>query len=231
MQTYEERPSGQWVVVLFPQNKIKDYSDVRLFPTMDAATNRYAKATRTQHIYSSPGEMVHRHGGPVLHKFLVDLVEQYDRPAERYKTCEIGDGELIANTEIHSSKRTEVADELWRVCQLIGDKTLGIVSSGDDDDKFKIRIDRMTTPEGREIWSKFPKQARQIIEALITNAKSIMTESELQKLVAKLVADRVMKTKQDPWRIFAYYAPMFGDHALLYYPGKRHKLEDHEDNI
>jgi len=230
MHSYEERPPGQWVVVLFPQTKSKDYSDVRLYPSLDAAVNRYAKATRTLHVYSSPGELVHRHGGPVLHKFLTDIGDQFSDARNRYRKCEIGDAELSV-AEIHSSERAKVADELWRICQLIGDKCTGPSVGVDDDDHFKIRIDRMTTPEGRETWGKFPKQARQIIEALIANAKSIMPESELQKLVSGLVANRIMKTKQDPWRIFAYYAPMFGDAGLLYYPGKRHKLEDHEENI
>lgn len=231
MHSYEERPPGQWVVVLFPQTKAKDYSDIRLYPSMDAATNRYAKATRTLHIYGSPGELVHRHGGPTLHKFLVDLVDQFSSVDQRYPKCEIAKDELTANIEIHSSQRQAVGDELWRVCQLVGDKCTGPSVNADDDEHFKIRIDRMTTPEGREKWGKFPKQARQIIEALIANAKSIMPESELHKLVSGLVANRIMKTKQDPWRIFAYYAPMFGDAGLLYYPGKRHKLEDHEENI
>lgn len=236
MRSYEQRPDGQWVVVLFPQSKIKDYSGVHIFPTMDAATNRYARSTRTQNIYSSPGEMVARHSGATLLKYARGIVsefnqENYDwvpKTSRLFKTKE----RLELDPSLTDKDREKLANELWRLCQIVGDQVHGVSSySQDDEDKYKIRVDRLDSPEGREIWEKFPKQCRQIVEGLIKLGKSIAEESELQKMVTQLVADRIMKTKQDPWRIFAYYAPMLGDHGFLYYPGKRHKLDDHEENL
>ncbi len=236
MRPYEQRPDGQWVVALFPQSKIKDYSGIHLFPSMDAAMARYAKSTRTQNIYSSPGEMVARHSGPTLLKYAKNIAAEFGQPdyewlpktSRAFKTKEA----IEFDNSISEKEREKLAAELWRLCQLVGDQVRGISSySQDDEDKYKIRIDRLDSLEGREIWEKFPKQCRQIVEGLIKLGKSIAEESELQKMVTQLVADRIMKTKQDPWRIFAYYAPMLGDNGFLYYPGKRHKLDDHEENL
>jgi hypothetical protein len=232
MLAHEERPKGSWVVAFFPTNAHKNYSDVRLFPSMDMALLRYAKSTRTLVIYSNAGEMAHRHSPKTLTKYINDIYAQFDDPYWRYKTAELGDKILVPPDNLDQFSKTELADELWEICQIVGDQCRGSAQISDsNEDMYKIRIDRMTSEEGKAIWSKFPKQARQIIEALIRNGKSVMAEDDLQRLVIKLVADRVMKTKQDPWRIFCYYAPMIGDHRMLYYPGKRNKVEDHSENL
>lgn len=253
-QDFEERHDGDWVLYLCKRMKGRPDSPqdftARLYPSMDRFFDHMGKVTKTK--YRNAEELAKYYNGD-------DLVAMYrhfnNRPAalSSIKAVRIGI-EISWDTDWQALKR-EYADQLagphledipdsfryerqnaaawvWALLQDTQDRSRGVNSVNEmDEEMFTIRLDRMNTPEGAERIAAFNKQKRQICEKLIELGKSRALEHELKSMMAKAVQSGFIKTKQDPWRIFSYYAPELGNDGYLYYPGKRHKLEDHSLNV
>lgn len=67
------------------------------------------------------------------------------------------------------------------------------------------------------IEEKMPKQAKVIVQCLIKAGYDFYTETEMRQLMLQAQADRVLKTKQDPWRILRYYRPLLSNMGVLVY--------------
>ena len=229
--------TSNWVVVLFPRNKQKSVYTVRLYKTTELATSIYGKASRAQYVYTTAGEMEARIKDSLLKQYLIEITEQFSKPTEQYKasmlnkqrglTLAADSSNLLAN----SGDRKAMVKGLWTLCHIVGDVIFGVPDSPENKDKFRIRLDRMTSDEGRRIWACFPKQAKVFAEALIEEGEQVLDEVELHDMARNLVACGKLKTKQDPALIWDYYASRFAKHSFVYYPGLRNKLEDHEENM
>jgi len=252
---YEERPEGEWVLFLCKQLKAHEEESqrwtARTFRTMDLLTDKYGSNCRT--VFQSPYDLA-RHFGTQ------DLFDAYayfnvkTAAATSLKAKAAGFARCWNKTWKQQAQenpaaiepphfepmpddlmgsRIDAANWLWLLLQQVADRIEQTTSINEvaDDDQFTIRLDRMTLPENMEIIAKFNKQKRQICEELIKFGRTRAVETELKDMMHQAVREGIIKTKQDPWRIFSYYAPELGDIGFLYYPGKRHKLEDHTMNV
>lgn len=254
-QDFEERPEGEWVLYLCKRMKALDHQaqdyEARLYPSMDRFKDRFGNICRTR--YGSAADLAKYFGGQ-------DLVNMYryfnERPAKAssLKGEQIGISRPRFNAwgkvraerieDLQGPHLEDIPDQfiyergnaavwLWQLLQLTQDRSSAVnsVNEMDDEEMFTIRLDRMVTENGSVIIAGFNKQKRQICEQLILLGKSKALEHELKAMMAQAVQSQIIKTKQDPWRIFSYYAPELGDEGFLYYPSKRHKLEDHSMNV
>ena len=228
--------TSQWVVALFPKNKEKSFYSVRLFKTVDHAGAHYGKSSRTRLLYVSAGEMEHRLTPAKLQEYLRDITVQFSDETEQYRSSAIRKDRALTLVEDSSDElvrlgnREALAKGLWTICHLIGDQVFGLPDSPENEDKFKICLDKLTENDGA-IWAKLAKQAKVLCQALIDLNEPVATEEELHQMVKHLVKSAKLKTKQDPVLIWKYYASYLGDLGLIYYPSKRHKREDHAEQM
>jgi len=226
LASYEERPIDQWVAFYCRAAPPKKFS-VRLFPNLDRARDYYGKTCKT--LFESYAELSHRFGG-------TEMLEAYRvlREREACKTSLRGAVEGPHVEDVDDSlqfNRGEIAKRLWDLIQQVADRVSGINLINElDEELYVIRLDRMTQPDNLEAISSFNRQKRVVCEGLISLGKSKADEIELTEMMRRLVSSGTLKTKQDPMRIFRYYAPELGDLGFLYYPSKRHKVADHDQN-
>lgn len=224
---FEQREEGDWAL-FFCKAAAPQLFTARLFPTLDRAQSSYGGNCKT--IYDGPADLAKKFGG-------ADLVEAIKVFRERLscRTSIKGAGEgphCDEPDEEMKYRRGDAAIQLWKLLQQVADRVSGInhLNENDDEEMFVIRLDRMTTENGQVIIAGFNKQKRQVAEQLIKLGKSKAYEHELKEMMGVAVRSGEIKTKQDPWRIFSYYAPELGDEGFVYYPSKRHKQEDFAQN-
>lgn len=254
-QDYEERPEGEWVLFLCARMRAREDEPKQWaalsFKSMDMLRDRFGNNCRA--IFQSPQDLARHFGTQELY----DMYEFFNgRPAKATSVKAKAAGferkwnrtwgeqardnpEALAAPHLEPmpeellGSRIDAANWLWLLLQQVCDRCeqFSSVNEVDDDEQFTIRLDRMTLPDNLELIAKFNKQKRLICEQLIVLGKSRAVETELKDFMHQIVREGVLKTKQDPWRIFSYYAPELGDCGFLYYPGKRHKLDDHTMNV
>lgn len=230
--------TSDWVVILHQDNLNKQHYDVRLTKTVDKAITMYGKAARQQFIYASALELERRLTSFHLKEHLKKLTRQFSVHNNRYRQSVIMLGSVkmeltpdSAEKLIADGERDALALGLWNLCHLIGDPIYGSPDSPEVEGKFRIRLDLLTGPGYETTLREFPKQARTILEGLIENAEEVMDEDEMHKFIRRLGQSGRLKTRQDPVLVWKFYAPMLGDKGLVYYPGKRHKREDHDEQM
>lgn len=208
---HELRPDGDWVVQFWP-----NCVPPRLHPSLEAALDFWGNKTRYRSVFEEPKFIVAQFGPQIV----------YDQFNELCSQANLSPLPLSALED-----RLYLGEQFWTLCQAIGDKIRKPNRPVEDDSLFTIRRDRIESEDGVVLRESFVKQKRTLVEGLLTLKKEKVTEDELRLLMGDLVKMGKLKTKQDPWRIFKYYAPELGDIGMLYYPGKRHKLQDHIDNV
>jgi hypothetical protein len=216
-------------VVFFPQTRAKSWTDVRLFKNLDAAVKHYGKHVVGQSAYRSRQDFVDRHDIKQLRKFAVDLATQFSQDSEIYHTSLIGERTFVsphaADELIQSDNIHNIARAIWDLCQVVGDRVSGLPDDPANDDRYKIYLDKLASPEGRAQWGKLQKQARVIAEALIEANEPTMTQHELERFMDNLVLVEKLQTRQKPMLIWRYYGPILGELGFIYYPGRRLRPE------
>ena len=226
-----------WAVVIFPKNKEKGLYSVRLFKTVDLAVAHYGKPARTQYIYASAGELANRLSPQKLKEYLVDITAQFSDESAQYRASEIKQSRRLTIEEdtsaylVNNGGREALAKGLWAICHLVGDQVHGLPDSKENEDKFKINLDRLQSAEGRAVWEKFNKQSRTFCQGLIDHSELVLEESEVHQLVKNLVKEGKLKTKQDPVLVWKYYAPLLADSGFIIYPGKRHQSDEYKEAL
>lgn len=254
-QDYEERPEGEWVLFLCKRNRGRedepDSWSAITFKNMDMLKDRFGNNCRT--IFEGPQDLARYYGT----QDLFDMYEYFNNLPAKATSVKAKQAGFVRQFNVSWSEqardnpfplqaphlesmpyefmnsRIDAANWLWMLLQQVCDRCeqFNSVNEVDDDEQFTIRLDRMTQPENMELIAKFNKQKRIICEQLIALGRSRAVETELKDFMHNVVREGILKTKQDPWRIFSYYAPELGDCGFLYYPGKRHKLDDHTMNV
>lgn len=217
------------VIIFFKETLV-----VRIYPNLERAMHRYcSKHDRKLVIFADQDELSRHLSAEEVryyHKAISDKTYS-ERPG-----CLTPPEGLSRDDEMFdymSGGKPYITERLWALMIAVGDqvKELQAQAGFQDDTLFTVRLDRMRTDDGMTRVGAYNRQKKQICEALIELNLERPSEEELTMMMVKLVKDGRLKTKQDPWRIFRYYAPELGDDGYLYYPQKRHKLEDHTDNI
>jgi hypothetical protein len=223
---YEERPERQFVAY-FTMAYPPQVCSVRLFATMDRAKIAYGE--RCRNICKGPSDLARLYDGEKLLQAYNTLRMRLSartslKGAAEGPHCEELPEDLRFN-------RNEMSERVWTLIQEVGDRVRSINLLNElDEDLYVIRLDLMTTEIGMEMIKAYNNQKRIVANGLIELGKSKVTELELTEMMRALVTYGKLKTKQDPMRIFRYYAPELGDDGFVYYPGKRHKREDHALN-
>lgn len=224
---FEQRDEGDWAL-FFCKAAAPQLWTARLFPTTERAQSYYGGNSKC--IFDGPADLAKKFGGN-------DLISAINTFRERLscRTSVKGAAEGPHCDEAGEDlalRRGDAAIQLWHLLQQVADRVQGInsVNEMDDEEMFVIRLDRMTTEGGQVLIQSFNKQKRQVAEQLVKLGKTKAYEHELKEMMGQAVRSGEIKTKQDPWRIFSYYAPELGDEGFIYYPSKRHKQQDFAQN-
>ncbi len=226
-ESYQERPERQFVAY-FTMASPPAVCSVRLFATLDRA--RIAYGDRCRNICQGPADLAALYDGEKLLNAYCTLRLRLSARTSLKGAAEGPHCDDVPDDLRYA--RGEIAERLWVLIQEVGDRvrTISAINEMDDEDMFIIRLDLMTNDLGQDTLATYTGQKRIVAQGLVDFGKSKATEIELTEMMRDLVTYGKLKTKQDPMRIFRYYAPEFGDDGFLYYPGKRHKREDHALN-
>lgn len=218
----ETRPLGQEVVIFY-----RETYAVRLFSTVAAAKRHFPSA------FVAKKQCVFLDSDALYKSFTVTQLKAHLRELTTRRVHPLYDArdKAVDCPEHDPASQRDVARALWDVLQSVGDRVLkepGAAKSRQKD-LYKFDLAAMSSPEGLEAASKLPKQAKQVIAEIRTLAISELTEKQADELMRQMVARGALKTKQDPLRIFQFYAPAMHDLGFVEYPGRRSKSGDDED--
>lgn len=226
-ESYEERDERDWVVFYCRATSPMNFS-VRLFPTLDRARMYYGNTCKN--LCESPEDLAYKFGGTEM---LEAFRELRTRKAANSSLLKGSEGPHCEDVDDdYEFNRGKIAQALWDLIQDVADRVHGInlINEMEDEEMFVIRLDRMASAAGLEVIGGYSGQKKIVAMGLVDFGKSKATEIELTEMMRGLVSSGKLKTKQDPMRIFRYYAPELGDDGFLFYPGKRHKSEEHALN-
>lgn len=202
-----------------PRTKQKPWVDARVYLDGHHATNIHGKNARGRVLFASAEELAKRWRPALLRDYIKDLLAEpilYNTSLAKTK------GELFIEPQEWPTDGKDLAYLLWEVIMVYGDRVQGVPDSPEQDDRYTIFIDKLkANAELKPKWNMKQKQARQLLQMLLLNGHGAVREPELQAMVKNLVKTGVLKTKQDPWRVFMFYAPQFMDHGYITYPGRR----------
>lgn len=108
-------------------------------------------------------------------------------------------------------------EDLWHLCRTVARVYTDeghVAANTKPKHNYAIALDRVKAAKAAG-YVGYPRQAQQILNALIARDKAISLESDLEQMMNELVANRTIKTKQDPWRLFQFYRPQFIDDSLI----------------
>lgn len=199
-----ELPLKEWIVIFYPTTGV-----VRLCPSLDFAHNQAGSpATIAKHVYRNPADFRARHDHATLEKAWVEV---YKFVNWRFPKTAIGKLEDFDITPPDVDTET-FCKLLWEFAQAVGDR-LSTPRLGADKTKqnYQLKLgDMRVLMENEKLFKeKFNNQARIVFTALFDNDEELLTEDRIKKIIYRLVADRQLKTKQEPWIIFQYYRPEF----------------------
>lgn len=201
----DELPIDEWVVIFYPQT-----GAVRLCPTLDFAENATSSKTAfLQHVYKSPNDFRIRHDHMQLEKCWRAVYKTASWAMPKNAT-----GSLEGYSPEPPDVDTETFVKLfWKFLQDVGDRLskprMSVMTKTKEN--YELRLAAMTKLAGDDELFKetYNKQARAVFTALLDYGQQFLTEEEIKKLIYRLVAERILKTKQEPWVIFQYYRPQF----------------------
>lgn len=201
----EELPINEWVVIFYPQT-----GAARLCPSLDFAKNIVSSiATFHKNVYKSPQDFRTRHTHDQLEKSWRKTWETANWMMPKTATGSLDE----YSPEPPDCGTEEFSELLWDFLQAVGDRLSKprMVVMGKDKENYQLNVGAMLQLMGDEVafCDRYNKQARTVFTALYDGGKEFLTEDEIKKLIYRLVADRQLKTKQEPWVIFQYYRPQF----------------------
>lgn len=231
-ENYEERAERDWATYFWfayaTPHGSPERCTVRLYPTMDRA--EMSQGQNCRYLFGTPEELATKFDGAQMMAAFRTL-----RSTRACKTSLVGAVEGPHCDDLPDDlrfNRSEMSERLWALIQEVADRVRSISLINElDEDLFVIRLDRMTNEEGLATIGAYNRQKQIVANGLIEFGKSKATELELTEMMRDLVTRGILKTKQEPMRIFKYYAPELGDDGFLFYPTKRHKREDHAQNV
>lgn len=192
---YTVRPPGNRVLVFFSRAL-----SAQLFDTLEGPGRWYSWSIYKNSVYLEPADLSLEFEVPKLRQMLNALDVDHE----------------------HADGRLELAELLWHKLQAIGQHVTRFApqqaNHSAQSDKYRWDLTKLKL-EWTEV--KLPKQARNIIAEVIDAEVSAYTVKEMDDFCRHINARGKLKTKQDPFRIFRYYAPVYYDHGWLQYPTRK----------
>ena len=212
IQPHEPRPEGQRVVLLFTRTGV-----VRLFEKLDSVGNWYSASTYEHSVYVSHRQMAAK----LTNATMLKCIGRLD--LRRMELAERG-----------GVKGVDLALVLWDCCQLYGNfvsREFPQQNARESDSrKFQVNLTLLSSPEGQAKLEKQPKQCKVVAEAFKRNAVSVMSDDEVDSLARQTCTAGLLKTKQDPCRIFRYYLPVLAELGMVEYRTRRVRDDDEEES-
>ena len=200
----QDLPTDEWVVIFYPQT-----GATRLCPTLDFARNVVTSiSTFNTNVYKSPNDFRVKHDHKFLEKCWRKLWERSWQGVPKSAT-----GSLDGYSPEPPDVDTETfVKEFWKFLQDVGDRLRQVqVKTDRKAEHYELKLgpmnDLVSDPEAFK--EKYNTQARTVFSALLNNGRQFLEEDDIKKIILRLVADRVLKTKQEPWTVFQYYRPQF----------------------
>lgn len=201
-----ELPTNEWVVIFYPTT-----GATRLCPSLDFARKAVtATSTFNKHVYKSPNDFRVRHDHHALEKMWIERHKTASWSMPKSATGKLEDYERTppdVGTE-------EFCKRLWQFLQDTGERLVAPQMSGTkaqtkEKYEFKLSLMKELIQSEDEYKEKYNNQARIVFSALHDHGKQFLNEDEIKRIIYNLVANRMLKTKQEPWVIFQYYRPQF----------------------
>ena len=202
LSAHDPRPEGGRVVVLFHRTGV-----CRLFEKLDAVGNWYSADAYSRSVYVSPRQM----------------------------SARLTDGQMLAcisrmclesfvQARASEASGLDLANILWSVCQRHGDlvsREAPQATRESESNKYHVNLTLLRSDETKSTLDKQPKQCRVVAEALYRHSESIVSDDEMDSLARRTHTAGLLKTKQDPCRIFRYYLPTLAQLGLVEYKTRR----------
>lgn len=202
-------PDDEWIVVFYPQT-----SALRLLPNMDLAKQHLSRHAWPINIFRSPLQFQQQFNHGQLEEFWLKLYERATwRPSPNSK--ELAQDSDATPPDLPTDK---FCDELWKFMQRVGDRISGVsIHQTKSREHYEIKKDVISVlmADADGFKKSFPKQCRQIIEAIAELANPFVLEEELKQLMTTLVAYGKIKTKQNPWTLMQFYRPQLIEAGLI----------------
>jgi len=201
-----ELPIREWIVIFYPTT-----GATRLCPTLDFAKNAVTSmSTFNKHVYKSPNDFRVRHDHHALEKMWVEL---HKSVSWRFPKTAIGKLEDYPVTPPDLGTE-EFCRKLWDFLQDVGDRLSTPQMSGtkaQTKENYELRLGLMNdlVSDEEKFKNQYNNQARTVFVALLDHGKQFLNEDEIKRIILMLVANRQLKTKQEPWVVFQYYRPQF----------------------
>lgn len=200
-----ELPTREWIVIFYPTT-----GATRLCPTLDFAKNYVNGSTFAKHGYKSPADFRARHDHHALEKMWKELYKSRSWAMPK---------SAIGKLEDYSPEPPDVGTEefcklFWEFLQDVGDRLIAPQMSGtkaQTKEKYELKLAAMhqLMDDEEAFKEQYNNQARIVFRALFDHGKQFLNEDEIKRIIFTLVAERKLKTKQEPWVIFQYYRPEF----------------------
>jgi len=198
-----ELPIREWVAIFYPTT-----GAVRLCPSVDFAKQSISASSFNKHLYKSPNDFRQRHDHATLENCWRLLHKHVS-----WQFPKTAIGSIDSYSDVPPDTGTEdFCNLFWDFIQDVGDRLQAPqVKTDREKDHYELVIGKMTAlVNDLEVFKlTYNKQARTVFKALLDTGKQFLTEEEIKKLIYGLVAQRQLKTKQEPWIIFQYYRPQF----------------------
>lgn len=192
-----DRHQWDWQIKQGPDQK--NWAYVSIYPSREHALQRYSQLTVDRYAFYSEEDIRNYFVEWELDHILICLPPLYDPMPEVPDT---GDKAL----------------DVWELFKKVGDycgfKTVTKAAGTKPKENYLISLDAIAIAKAAGYYT-YPRQAQIILDTLLAAGQSYYREAELNALMHDLVARRIIKTRQDPWRIFQFYRPQFIDAQLI----------------
>lgn len=208
LQAHDPRPEGSRVVVLFART-----GACRLFEKLDSVGNWYSASIYEDTVFVSHKQMAAK----LTNKSMQTCI---GRMCMRTMEQAIAD-EL---------KGLDLAKVLWDTCQKYGNFVNREFPQQNnresDSNKFQVNLTLLASPAGIALLEKQPKQCRVVADGFRRQAKSVLSDDEVDSMARHLATSGQLKTKQDPCRIVRYYLPVLAELGMVEYRTRRVRDDD-----
>jgi len=174
--------------------------EVLRYPTLAKAKAMFINKTV---IYTSPKDLIER----LSNSSLITLLRRYSNEKLHGK---LKNSEAIANKLWPLLLKHAKIQNPWATQPTPGTKSFQKAFTA-------IQVSQLYFEWKEDKWAKrIPPQAQVLMDYFVENMpEGGVTEQELEVLVRQCHSDGILKTRQDPWRIFQYYRSMLFERGFL----------------
>lgn len=223
----EAREDRDWAVVFFPKT-----GEARLFPTIERIASWYNHSIFANGKHGGVYVNAKQLGANLSDDQLFELFKQwYARvPA---KSSWLAEDRRKRGDDTHKPEPFRVPKtmekmvaKIWSMIQDKADRVSGVAPQQTNPTASRSLYVVKTKELPGILEKKLPKQFKIIVKALLDDGRETYTDEDMENFMRDLKRNGVLKTKQDSFLVFRYYAPQLSDLGGIEYAGRRQQDED-----